>query len=111
MTTFGAPQVWLLISLMAAGTLALRVSFLGIAGRTGRIPDPVRRVLRFIPAAVLAALVVPALLRPDGAFDVTFGNHRLLAGIAASVVAWRTRNVFATIAAGMVILWLLDALA
>ena len=37
-------------------------------------------------------------------------NLRLLAGTLAALVAWRTRNVLATIAAGMGALWILGAL-
>jgi branched-subunit amino acid transport protein len=56
---------------------------------------------------VLAALVAPALVRPGGGWEVPWENIRLIAGLAAGVVAWRTRNVVATIATGMAVLWLL----
>ena len=76
-----------------------------------RIPDVVMRGLRLIPAAVLATLALPALFRPDGSFDVSWDNHRLIAGLLAAVVAWSTRNVIATIGAGMGALWLLTWMA
>jgi len=48
------------------------------------------------------------LLRPGGALDLSFGNVRLLAGVLAALVAWRTKNVLLTIAVGMVALWVLQ---
>jgi branched-subunit amino acid transport protein len=107
-TSFGTTLVWLLIAVMAMVTLVLRVSFIGLMGRVDRVPDPLQRALRFVPSAVLAALVVPALIRPDGALDVALGNHRMLAGAVAALVAWRTESVIGTIGAGMGALWLLD---
>lgn len=108
MTTFDAGLVWVIVAAVAVGTLTLRWSFIGLV--TGKVPPPVQRVLRFVPAAVLAALTVPALLRVDGSLDVAFTNHRLVAGSVAALVAWRSRNVLATIATGMATLWILDAL-
>ena len=62
-------------------------------------------MLRFIPGAVLATLVVPALVYTDGSLALTVGNEKLLAGALAAIVAWRTENVLATIAVGMIALW------
>lgn len=67
------------------------------------------RALRYVPAAVLSAIILPELLQPGGAFDLSLGNDRLLAGLAAMLVAWRTRNVFLTVGVGLVLLWLLQA--
>lgn len=101
--------LWLLILLIGLGTFALRLSFIHFWGRI-ELPQIVHRALRFIPAAVLAALVVPALIRPEGTIDLSLHNLRLIAGLLAAVVAMLTRNVLFTLAAGMAALWLLQAL-
>lgn len=75
-----------------------------------RFPERFRRGLRFVPPAVLAALITPELLRPGGVWDFSLGNERLLAGIVAMVVAWRTKNTWLTIAIGMLCLWLLSTI-
>jgi len=49
------------------------------------------------------------LLLTGGALNLSLGNDRLLAGLVGLLVAWRTRNVLWTVAAGMVALWLLQA--
>jgi len=66
-----------------------------------------RRWLRYVPPAVLAALVVPAALAPQG--RLAFGPHAW-AVLAGAVCAWRTRSVLWTIVGGMVAFWLLKAL-
>lgn len=99
-------RVWVAILLAGAGTYAMRASFLLAADRLARVPPGVERLLRQIPPAALASLVVPALLRPHGELDLA--SPRLAAGLVAAVVAWRTRNVAATLAVGMGLLVLLD---
>lgn len=74
------------------------------------IPPRLRQALRFVPPAVLSAIILPELLRPAGTLDISLGNLRLLAGVIAILVAWRTRNVLLTIAAGMGALWILQTL-
>jgi branched-subunit amino acid transport protein len=99
-------RVWVAILLAGAGTYAMRASFLLAADRLARVPPGVERLLRQIPPAALASLVVPALLRPHG--DLDLFSPRLVTGLVAAAVAWRTRNVAATLAVGMGLLVLLD---
>jgi branched-subunit amino acid transport protein len=90
---------WTAILLAGAGTFAMRASFLAAAGRLAAVPPLVQRLLRQIPPAALASLVVPALVRPDG--DLSFTQPRLAAGVLAGLVAWRTRNVALTLVVGL----------
>ena len=92
-------RVWPVILVSGAGTYAMRASFLAAAHRLAEVPPGVARVLRQIPPAALAAIVLPALVRPHGHFDLL--QPRLVAGIAAALVAWRTRNVGLTLLVGM----------
>ena len=101
-------RVWTAIVLAGIGTFAMRASFLAAAHRLATVPPAVQRVLRQIPPAALAAIVAPALLRPEGALDLF--HPRFAAGVLAAVVAWRTRSVALTLLVGMAALVLLDAL-
>jgi branched-subunit amino acid transport protein len=92
-------DVWLTIALASTGTFVLRASFLLFAGRLVDLPPWALRVLRQIPPAVLAAMVVPSLLRPEGELDLW--QPHLLAGVLAAFVSWRTRNVALTLVVGM----------
>jgi len=100
---------WLTILGMGLVTYAIRLSLIALLGRMD-VPPLVRRGLRFVPPAVLSAIIFPELLTPAGTLDVSPANVRLLAGILSALVAWRTKNVFLTIAAGMATVWILMAL-
>jgi branched-subunit amino acid transport protein len=99
---------WLTIIIVGVLTYALRVSFIAFYGKI-TIPPTVQRALSFVPVTVLPAIIAQQLLVRDGAWFVSAHNPRLLAGVVAVVVAWRTRNVLLTIAIGMLSLWLFQA--
>lgn len=98
---------WLIVVIVGLGTYLTRLSFIGIFGDR-EIPTYVERPLRLVAPAVLAAIAVPELVAPQGEVFVSFDNLRLLAGMVAVVVAWKTRSIGWTIGVGMVSLWLLD---
>jgi branched-subunit amino acid transport protein len=93
--------VWAAILVVGLGTYALRASFLFLFERLGGVPPRLETALGFVPAAVLSALVVPAVLAPEGSLSV-LGNDRLIAGAVAALVAWYTESILATIVVGMV---------
>ncbi|MBP6471381.1 MAG: AzlD domain-containing protein [Chloroflexi bacterium] len=101
-------NIWIAIIGMGIITYALRLGPILLMERI-EISGTARQALRFVPAAVLSAIIFPELLMPGGALDISLGNERLLAGLLAAVVAWRTKNVLWTIAMGMAALWLLQA--
>lgn len=103
-------SLWL--TMIAAGilTYVIRLSFIQLFTKM-EIPPLLRRGLRLVPPAVLSALIAPDLLLPDGILDLSPTNLRLLAGLLATFVAWRTKNVVMTIAVGMAALLLLQGLA
>jgi branched-subunit amino acid transport protein len=100
-------RVWTAIVLSGAGTFAMRSSFLAVAHRLALVPPGVQRLLRQIPPAALASLVIPALLRPEGHVDLT--QARLYAGIIAAVIAWKTRSTILTLVVGMGVLLAVQA--
>lgn len=102
-----AGSVWLLFLAIGLGTFLLRFSFIYLFGKV-EMPDWLRRALRYVPAAVLAALVFPALTHPTGMLDISLNNARLLAGLGGALAAWKTRNVLWTLVVGMALLWILQ---
>jgi branched-subunit amino acid transport protein len=100
-------NIWLVFLLGGLLTFGMRFSFVYLLGRF-EVPETMRRVLRFVPPAVLSAIVVPDLLIRSGQPDLSLGNFRLLAGVVAILVAWRTKNTLLTILAGIVSLLLLQ---
>jgi len=76
-----------------------------LAGRP--IPEKVRIWLSFVPCAILAALVVPDIFLRDNSLYLSTDNVFLLASAPTLFVAWRTRSLFATLAAGMALVALI----
>ena len=85
-------------------TYLIRLSFVVFVPQE-RLPSIFRRGLTYVPPAVLAAIILPELALPEGTLDLTLGNHRLMAGVLAGLVAWRTKNTWLTILTGMAALW------
>lgn len=100
-------SLWLIILGMVVVTYSVRLSVIVLLG-DATLPPSVNRALRFVPPVALSAIIVPALVMPDGALELSAGNERLLAGIAAALVAWFSRNTLLAIAVGMVLLWILQ---
>jgi branched-subunit amino acid transport protein len=100
-------SIWLVILGVSACTFLLRASFIVFANPQ-KFPRRFRQALTFVPPAVLAAIVAPGLLLPQGALDLGPDNPRWIAGLIAIVVGARTRNALAAIATGMAALWLLQ---
>lgn len=96
--------LWLTIVGVALVTFGLRASFIVFVD-PHRFPGWFRRALAYVPPSVLAAIVMPGLFMPEGAFDFSPRNPRLLAGLVAIVATFRLRSMMATIAGGMLTLW------
>jgi branched-subunit amino acid transport protein len=94
---------------MGVITFALRAAPIVLAGR-GELPGALRRGLRMVPAAVLSALIVPDLLMHDTAPSIELINPRLIAGLLAGLIAWRTKSIALTLVVGMAALWIASAL-
>jgi branched-subunit amino acid transport protein len=97
--------IWVVMVLGGLATFAIRATFILLVGQR-EIPDLLRRALRYIPPAVLTAIILPELLLPAGELNLSLANPNLLAGMAAALVAWRTRSVLLTILVGMVVFWI-----
>ncbi|MDS0220623.1 AzlD domain-containing protein [Haloarcula sp. S1AR25-5A] len=101
-TSYDPVALAVAIALVGVLTYACRLSFIALFGRLDEIPPGVERLLRFVPAAVLAALVLPSFVTLDAA---AFAPDKFVAGALAAGVAWQTEDVFATMATGMGVLW------
>lgn len=103
--------MWVAVIIIGVGTYLTRLSFIGAFG--GReMPPWMELPLRFVAPAVLGAIVLPAVVMPEGVIEFAPAvNPRFLAAAIAGVVAFRWRNVSLVIGVGMASLWLIDSLA
>ena len=99
--------MWGIVIAIGVGTYFIRLSFIALFGKTEPSPA-IMRATRFVPSSVMAAIILPALVN-GGGHGLAGGSERLIMALLAGFVAWRTRNMVATIGTGMVGLWLLKA--
>jgi branched-subunit amino acid transport protein len=71
---------------------------------TAPLPPFWSRFIRFVPVAVFAALVTPNLEGSRGE-----GVERAIAAVICGVLAWRTKQLWIGLFAGMAAFWLLRA--
>jgi branched-subunit amino acid transport protein len=93
--------------ILAMATVTYATRFVGLAivrGDVGR--GAFARWLRYVPVGIFAAIIVPGALAPHGRIEL---GPNALAALVALVVAFRTRQVLLTLAAGMASYWLLRA--
>ena len=100
-------NIWLVMLIVGLLTFGIRLSFILILDRWSP-PPIVERALRFVPVAVLSAIIAPELVLVGGTLDISLGNLRLIAGLIATIVAWQTKNIVWTILAGMSTLLILQ---
>ncbi|HMN14218.1 MAG TPA: AzlD domain-containing protein [Bellilinea sp.] len=100
-------RTWAIILIVGALTYLTRFSFIWLFQRW-QPPAWLKEVLQFIPIAVLSVFIFQGLLIPADKVELALTNSRLLAGLLAILVAWRTRSALWTIGAGMAALFLLN---
>jgi branched-subunit amino acid transport protein len=87
-------------------TFGIRYPVLTIISKV-QLPEIAEQALKFVPPAVLMAIIAPAVLLPEGnKLSLDFSNAALIASILSVFVAWRTKNLLLTIIIGMAALWL-----
>jgi branched-subunit amino acid transport protein len=67
------------------------------------LPKVVVDWLRYVPVAVLAAMLLPSLLVNQGHIDLNPSNLFLWAAIPTLVVAWKRRSLFGSVVVGMLV--------
>ena len=102
-------NIWLVMLLGGLVTFGTRLSFMFIFSHSN-LPEWLRSALRYVPPAVLSAIILPEILIVDSKIDFSLSNVRLLAGLVAILVAWRSRNALVTILVGMAALFLFKLL-
>ena len=90
------------VLVVGIGTFAMRASMVTLLAGV-RIPERVEHALRLVAPAVLAAIVAQSLFLDGGSTRSLSSWHA--GGAVAALVAWRTRNVGAALAAGIAVHW------
>ena len=98
--------IWLAIFAVGAINYIARLSFIALFARRD-IPPLLAEALKHVPAAMLTAIVVPAVVfAAPGVLRLDPGNAKLIAAVAALAVALWRKSTTLTIVVGMLTLWL-----
>ncbi len=102
----GALKLWIVIVVVGALNYLSRLSFIAFFARRS-MPPLLERALRYVPAAMLTALVVPMVVdvTPDGLHPHL---PKVAAAVLAALVAWFKLGTLWTLGVGMLALWLLN---
>jgi branched-subunit amino acid transport protein len=97
---------WLVMAAVGILTFLTRLSFI-LLQEKWQPPALITRGLRFVPVAVLTAIFVPEILLIENRLALSLDNPRLLAGIIAILVAYKTKSALWTIGVGMSAFWII----
>ncbi len=71
--------------------------------RDKSLPPFVVAWLRYVPVAVLAAMLLPALIVNGNTLNLQWDNLYLWAAFPAGWVAWKKKSLFGTVITGMLV--------
>jgi branched-subunit amino acid transport protein len=95
------PYFLLMFVLMGLVTYSSRIGLLGVA-RQMELHPLLRRALAYVPVAILAALVFPAVLAPEKQLAAPATNPYLWAAFATAGALFVTRRQWLAIVLGIV---------
>ena len=98
-------SILLLILGMAAVTFLPRFLPLALFTRWS-LPEKVKRLLHFMPTAIMAAIVFPILFPSPGGI-ITFEPRLIMAALPVFVFAGKTKNLWGSVVIGMALYWAL----
>jgi branched-subunit amino acid transport protein len=101
----GALKLWVVVAVVGLLNYLSRLSFIAIFARR-EVPMLLARAFRYVPAAMLTALVLPMVVVIP--MQAQASLPRVVAALAAGVVAFFTRSTLWTLATGLLVLWALQ---
>lgn len=103
----GALKLWAVVAIVGLLNYVSRLSFIALFARR-HVPPLLVRAFRYVPAAMLTALVLPMIVGAPGAVGFA-PAPKIVAATLAGIVAFFTRSTLKTLGAGMLALWALQA--
>ena len=99
-------MTWL--SIIAAGILTYltRMTMITLISRD-MLGDKIKAVLEYVPSAVFPAIIFPAIFINDYGTFIEMSNPKIFGALVAVIVGYFSKNIIATILAGLVSYWFL----
>ena len=97
---------WALIIYCGLITYLTRFSMIALLKKE-MFNDRIREVLSFVPSAIFPAIIFPAIFLDNSGLLQFENNPKILASIIAVIVGMLSKNIIATIIAGLAAYWFL----
>ncbi len=97
-----------MLSIIIAGILTYitRMTMIALVSRD-MLGDKIKSVLEYVPSAVFPAIIFPAVFIDDYGTFVEMNDPKIFGAIVAIIVGYFSKNIIATIVAGLISYWLL----
>ena len=99
-------MTWVTLIIAGINTFLLRFSMIALI-KENSLSEKTKIVLSYVPSAVFPAIIFPAIfLDNSGLLDLE-NNTKILASIIAIIAGFMSKNIIATIFAGLASYWFL----
>ena len=97
-----------LLSIIIAGILTylMRMTMIALISRN-LLGDRIKAVLEYVPSAVFPAIIFPAIFINDYGTFIEMNDPKIFGALIAVIVGFFSKNIIATILAGMISYWFL----
>ena len=97
-----------LTSIIFAGILTYftRMTLIALISRY-MLGDKIKAVLEYVPSAVFPAIIFPGIFINDFGAFIEMNDPKIFGALVALIVGYFSKNIIATISAGLVSYWLL----
>ena len=99
-------MTWFTIIIAGILTYFMRMTMIVLIDRD-MLGDKVKAVLEYVPSAVFPAIIFPAIFINDYGTFVEMNDPKIFGALVAVIVGYFSKNIIATISAGLVSYWFL----
>ena len=97
---------WILIIYCGLITFLTRFSMIALLKKE-MFNDRIREILSFVPSAIFPAIIFPAIFLDSSGLVQIENNPKILASMIAIIIGVFSKNIIATIVAGLAAYWFL----
>jgi len=97
---------WISITIAGIITYFTRMTMVAIINRN-MLSDNIKKVLNYVPSAVFPAIIFPGVFFNDYGTFVELNDPKIFGALTAIVVGIFSKNIIATISAGLISYWII----
>tara|TARA_B100000963_G_C22383423_1_gene561121 strand:- start:389 stop:706 length:318 start_codon:yes stop_codon:yes gene_type:complete len=99
-------MTWLSIIIAGIITYLMRMTMIALVSKD-MLGNKIKAVLEYVPSAVFPAIIFPAVFINDYGNFIEIDDPKIFGALIAIIVGYFSRNIIATILAGLISYWFL----